>query len=96
MIRLRHFLLAVQLAAETLRQFQPLYLTGITLAQLYSLRLGNLMAIVDDLVQQFGIGGECHVLLLYGRVDVCCLLLVALAFAAVLPVRPFLLSRTLM
>ena len=66
MIRLRHFLLAVQLAAETLRQFQPLYLTGITLAQLYSLRLGNLMAIVDNLVLQFGVCGKSHVLLLYG------------------------------
>ena len=49
------------------------------------------MAIVDNLVQQFGVGGKCHVLLLYGRVYEGSLILVALASTTVLPVLPILL-----
>ena len=42
------------------------------------------MAIVNNLVQLFGVGGECHVLLLYGRVYEGCLFLVALASTTIL------------
>ena len=73
---------------ETLRQFQTLYLPGITLADLDALRLGNLVAVVGNLVQQFGVCGERHVLLLYGGVYEGRLLLVALASTSVLPVPP--------
>ena len=66
------------LSTETLRQFQLLYLPDITLSHLEFLRLGNLMAIVGNLIQQFGVCGECHVLLLYGGVDESRLLLVRL------------------
>lgn len=66
------------LSTETLRQFQLLYLSDITLSHLESLRLGNLMAIVDNLIQQFGVCRECHFLLLYGGVDESRLLLVRL------------------
>ena len=55
------------------------------------LRLGYLMAIVDNLVQQFGVRGERDVLLLYGRVYEGCLLLVALASTTVLSVLPVIL-----
>ena len=44
------------------------------MAYLDSLSLGNLMAIVDNLVQQFGVCGERDVLLLYGGVYEGCLL----------------------
>ena len=67
-------------------QPQVLYLTGIALAHLDSLSLGNLVAIADNLAQQFRVRGERDVLLLYGRVNVCSLLLVALASTTVLPV----------
>lgn len=49
------------------------------------------MAIVDNLVQQFGVRGERDVLLLYGRVYEGCLLLVALASTTVLSVLPVIL-----
>lgn len=78
----------MSLAAETLCQFQFLYLTGIALAYLDSLSLGNLMAIVDNLVQQFGVCGERDVLLLYGGVYEGCLLPGVLASTTVLAVLP--------
>ena len=73
------------LCGYTLRQFQLLYLPDKTLSHLDPLRLGNLMAIIDNLVQQFGVCRECDDLLLYGGVDESRLLFVALASTTVLP-----------
>lgn len=50
-VSLCHFLLAVSLSPEPLCELETLYLTHIALPHLYTLRLGSLVAIADNLVQ---------------------------------------------
>ena len=74
----------VALASETLHPLQLLHLTTVSLADMDARILRNPVAILDNLVEQLRVGGECDVLLLDGRVDERGLLLIALAPPAIL------------
>ena len=72
------------LASETLHPLQLLHLTTVSLADMDASILRNPVAILDNLVEQLRVGGECDVLLLDGSVDERGLLLIALAPPAIL------------
>lgn len=63
------FLRAMAPPSESLRQLELLDLFGKGLMELDALLSGNVMAVLDNLVEKLGVRRKCHVLLLHRGVD---------------------------